>query len=370
MPWVTESFSRILWVSVGAQFFASNGAILDAYTLELLGTENKLFYGRYRLYASLSWGLGSIVMGWVTDRYGFDWNFIMFGTLSVLMIVLVWYCIPESISVGDTLQQSNTASMNRDAAETNIADDASNNDVARTGELSDLLSLFTKPRVLLFVVEVILMGAAMATVERLLFLYMVNDLHASTLLCGLSVGVNVLFELPIFWYASSILNHVGYDAMFLLSMACFVVRVFGYTLLTPSTKWWILPLESMHGVTFSTFWIVTTDVSKVLIDETKKGYWGTAIPSIVQMFYCAVGATIGSVLGGFAMHKFGSREMYHFTASSVLCMLLVHLAGSVLVRTCCRQPPGSLLPGCLRRADNRNEGENTTERGDDEIEDN
>ena len=382
VPYVTKSFSRILAVSVGAQLFVSNGAILDSYTLELLGTKNKLLYGRYRLYASLSWGLGSIMMGWVTDNYGFDWNFIMFGGLSLLMIVLVTYCIPDTNN-DEHDSQTNTSERARNSEETSTdaeildeevdtradGDDANGSaddsaDVAPLGKISELLLLILRPRVLFFFVEVIIMGAAMATVERLLFLYLVNDLYASTLLCGLSVGVNVLFELPIFWYASSILKYLGSDGMFLLSMSCFVIRVYGYTLLTPSTKWWILALESMHGVTFATFWIVTTDVSKVLIDESKGAFWSTTIPSVVQMLYNAVGATIGSVFGGIAMHRFGSREMYRFTAGSVFCMLLFHLLGSMIVRICYRSFE-SLLPDDPHQVEDANVSENDDEDGDD-----
>ena len=391
LPWVTKSFSRILSVSVGAQLFVSNGAILDAFTLELLGTKNKLLYGRYRLYASISWGLGSIIMGWVTDNYGFDWNFIMFGGLSILMIILVSYYIPNTITADSQQRPTNTSTRDGNIEEIDTEDESdsdNDNEVAnandnanedsntdadadsvQTGDISDLLMLVMKPRVLFFFIEVVVMGAAMATVERLLFLYMVNDLYASTLLCGLSVGVNVLFELPIFWYACSILNYLGSDGMFLLSMTCFVIRVFGYTLLTPSTKYWILALESMHGVTFATFWVVTTDISKVLIDESKGGFWSTTIPSMVQMLYNAVGATIGSVLGGFAMHRYGSRQMYRFTAASIFCMLLVHLFGLLIVRICCLRVGGSVLPECSHRVENRNDGENADEPENDESED-
>ena len=359
VPYVTKSFFRILSVSVGAQLFASNGAILDSYTLELLGTENKLLYGRYRLYASMSWGLGSIVMGYITDHYGFDWNFIMFGGLSILMIVLVSYYIPDTINAEHS-QRSNISERNgaSDGTDAEIPNDEADGytDVDPEGDIFDLFLLITKPRVLFFFVEVVVMGAAMATVERLLFLYLVNDLYASTLLCGLSVGVNVLFELPIFWYASSILKYLGSDGMFLVSMVCFFIRVYGYTLLTPSTKWWILALESMHGVTFATFWIVTTDVSKVLIDQSKGEFWSTTIPSVVQMLYTAVGATIGSVLGGIAMHRFGSREMYRFTAVCVFFMLVIHLCGSILVRFYCHRVR-SILPECSHRIENTNGAE-------------
>jgi len=287
-------------------------------------------------------------MGLVTDHYGFDWNFIMFGALSLLMIFLVAYFLPNNINNDSS---GTTSRISTSSEEMDTEDSVAGQIPERS---ADFLSLIIEPRVMFFLVEVTIMGAAMATVERLLFLYMVNDLHSSTFLCGLSVGVNVLFEIPIFWYASSILNCLGSDGMFLLSMICFVVRVYGYTLLTPSTKWWILALESMHGVTFAMFWIVTTDVSKVLIDKSKGGFWSTLIPSIVQMLYTAIGATIGSVLGGFAMHRFGSRLMYLFTAGFVFCLLLIHFVGSILARTTCWNRIGSLLPDCHKEEDSAN----------------
>ena len=210
IPFVYSSFARILGVCILAQMFVSNG-VLDAYTLDLLGTENKAFYGRYRLYASLSWGLGSIIMGWVTDHYGFEPNFILFGLLGLLMVILVANRVPETKPPPSSTQEGEEM--------TNVDDES--------GNLMELVLLAIRPRVLVFLIEVVIMGAAMATVEQLLFLYLVNDLEASTLLCGLSVGVNVLFELPIFWYASKFMNTLGHDGMFLLAMSCFAFRVFG-----------------------------------------------------------------------------------------------------------------------------------------------
>ena len=306
LPIIYSSFIRILAVSVFAQLFVSN-AILDAFTLDLLGTENKSFYGRYRLYASVSWGLGSIVMGWVTDHYGFEPNFILFALLGVLMTCLVALCIPDTI-------QNNQEGRN------NVND---------SGKLMELFLLFIRPRTLFFLSEVIVMGAAMATVERLLFLYMVNDLQASTLLCGLSVGINVLFELPIFWYASTLMEFFGHDGLFILSMVCFVVRVYGYTLLSPTTKWAILGLEILHGVTFACFWVTSTDISKILVNQTQGNFWSTAIPSSVNMLYSAVGCSLGSVLGGWAMNRYGSRKMYMCTAFIVLATLVLHIIAMI-----------------------------------------
>lgn len=349
LPWVYQSFWRILAVSVAAQLFVSNG-LLDAYTLELLGTEHKLKYGKYRLYASLSWGLGSIVMGWVTDRYSFDWNFLLFAILGMAMIFLVAACIPGTSTMTNEqpiLQELSTGNDIDDAQlqvePVEMGPQVETIAQPPDGRVMDMIMLAFQPRIFIFLLEVVVMGAAMATVERLLFLYMVNDLQASTFLCGLSVGVNVLFELPIFWWATPIMSIIGHDGMFILAMSCFVVRVYGYTLLTPETRWWILALEIMHGVTFACFWIVTTDISKVLVHRTEGAFWGTAIPSSVQMLYSALGVSLGSVLGGWAMHRYGSRRMYTITAGIVLCMLVVQVMGSILNRICCNTAK-SFLP--------------------------
>jgi MFS family permease len=308
LPVVYSSFSRILIVSIVGELFVSDG-ILDAFTLDLLGTANKIYYGRYRLYASLSWGLGSVVMGWVTDHYGFEPNFALFGILGLLMIILVAMRIPDT-----------TAPTSIQEGRTNV----------NAGKLMELVLLFLRPRTMFFLVEVIIMGAGMATVERLLFLYLVNDLQASTLLCGLSVGVNVLFELPIFWYASKFMAVFGHDGLFMISMTCFVIRVYGYTLLTPATKWAVLLLEVMHGITFACFWITSTDISKILVHQTRGAFWSTAIPSSVNMLYSAVGCSLGSVVGGWAMNRYGSREMYKFTACIVFGTLVLHTIGTVV----------------------------------------
>jgi predicted MFS family arabinose efflux permease len=210
------------------------------------------------------------------------------------------------------------------------------------GKIIELVRLALRPRVFLFLLEVIIMGAGMATVERLLFLYLMNDLQASTLLCGLSVGINVLFELPIFWYAEKFMKVLGHDGMFIVAMTCFVFRLYGYTLLSPATKWLILVLEIMHGVTFACFWIVCTDISKVLIHQTEGAFWKTAIPSSVQMLYSAFGVSVGSIAGGYTMNKYGSRVMYIYAASFVGVTLILHIIGSIGSRLFCSG--GSLLP--------------------------
>lgn len=259
-------------------------------------------------------------MGSVTDRWGFEPNFAAFGMLSIVNVLLVAWRIPNIDTKSEDERRGN-------GSETGDNRDSSG---AEEAHIVDLLKLALCPRVAAFMIQTVVMGGGMATVERLLFLYLVNDLGASNLLCGLSVLTNVIFELPIFWFAQHFMGILGRDGMFFVSMLCFVVRVYGYTLLVPSTRWFILPLEALHGVTFACFWVTLTDVTKSLIIEAKG--WSTTIPTAIQMLYNAVGVCLGSVLGGWAMKELGARKMYQDVALIVSINLGLHIMGSVSSR--------------------------------------
>ena len=88
-----------------------------------------------------------------------------------------------------------------------------------------LVDIFSRNR--LFFINMAAIGAGFSMVEGMLFL-LLQELHASTLLCGLSVVVTVIFELPIFHYAKSFLAKFGTRKVILLGQAAWVVRAVFY----------------------------------------------------------------------------------------------------------------------------------------------
>lgn len=62
-------------------------------------------------------------------------------------------------------------------------------------------------------------------------------MQASTTLCGITVGVTVLFELPIFHHSAWFLRNMSHDTMLMIAMLAYVVRVYAYTLLDENTVW-------------------------------------------------------------------------------------------------------------------------------------
>jgi len=65
IPYLSQTYTDIVAITCISSMFTSMG-ILDAYCLDLLGEKHKERYGRYRLWLAISYGGGSVVMGWVT----------------------------------------------------------------------------------------------------------------------------------------------------------------------------------------------------------------------------------------------------------------------------------------------------------------
>ena len=79
-----------------------------------------------------------------------------------------------------------------------------------------------------------------------------------------TVGMTVLFELPIFYYGKLVLKIMGPQVMMAIAMIAFLIRMFGYALLTKETVNYILLLELLHGLTFAMMWTATVSiVSKI-----------------------------------------------------------------------------------------------------------
>ena len=279
-PAIATGFVPVLLINTGLSAFVASG-VLDAHCLEYLaefGQTRK--YGTIRLWTAVSWGVGNVIMGYVTDHYAFWLNFLLFGTMSFIQLVSIYCIIPS-----DTLSQKRTKIKTKDDGTGSDNDTLEDplllrESIPRTSiqqtesffeenkveeemveeeeeieedkaPSSELFRMLCAPSFLFFLFEVSVIGAAVGVVERLLFVYLQSDLGASTFLCGLTVLTTVIFELPIFMYTDYLLKNLGHDGMFIVAMLCYCVRAFGYTLLTKETVWWVIPLEALHGPTFA-----------------------------------------------------------------------------------------------------------------------
>ena len=89
-------------------------------------------------------------------------------------------------------------------------------------------------------------------VESLIFLYF-ELLGGTYAVCGLTVAVTVMFEIPIFHLSATMLSKVGTAMMQQIACAAYVVRVIGYTIIPSDGHHiiYVLLMEPLHGVTYA-----------------------------------------------------------------------------------------------------------------------
>ena len=90
-------------------------------------------------------------------------------------------------------------------------------------------------------------GVCTGAVEKLLFAYVTDDLHGPYRLCGYGVGMMVTLELPLFFCGESLLK-LGRNTLFVSALSSYTLRTYLYTRLTPSSVWWLLAIEPLHGL--------------------------------------------------------------------------------------------------------------------------
>jgi MFS family permease len=223
-----QSFLAILLCVITMASFKSSG-VLDAHTLDFLGERHRSMYGTIRLMTAISWGLGAVIMGWITDSFGFETNFGLFGLMMTTVLLLTAFGLPAR-STKEQERYDRLNSIQNDSHE-------EDNDAERPRLWTLVSSIFRLP-ILLWLTEVAVIGAGMSLVDSFLFVFLQDDFQSTTKFCGYTVGVTVVFEIPIFHYSNYLLKEWGHDVLFVIAMVAYVIRAFDYKLLTTSTVQW------------------------------------------------------------------------------------------------------------------------------------
>ena len=134
-------------------------------------------------------------------------------------------------------------------------------------ELLLLSQLLAAPSRLYFLLEIFLFGAGMSIIEKCLFVYAIDELGASPLLCGLTVLSTTLPELPVFYLGDGLIRRIGRDACFVIALAAYALRVGAYCLLSTGFATPLLLIELLHGIIYALGWLVAVD------------YWREQVPA-------------------------------------------------------------------------------------------
>mmetsp|Transcript_14709 Transcript_14709/g.35887 ORF Transcript_14709/g.35887 Transcript_14709/m.35887 type:complete len:554 (-) Transcript_14709:138-1799(-) len=199
-----------------------------------------------------------------------------------------------------------------------------NTEKGRFNYKAALCMLCQSKEVVAFYLCCVTMGFGMSLVESFLFLFLTQKLGSSLLICGISVVVTVLFEIPLFMVTDRLLSTCGIVVMIIVAQGSYAIRVFGYTLV--SNAWMILAFEPLHGVTYAC--MKTAQVNYTSFVVARPGLESTAQGLTTVM--SSMGTILGQWIGGWILEVYGPSVLYRGAGLVVLASSLV----LVLVNAC------------------------------------
>lgn len=295
------------------------------------GENGHEYFGTERLWGAVSWAVCALGLGFVLDLRHVDVSvvyvgIVLFGSTYVLILLRFESFqskrnTPESDNKEYGVDDSLLRNEHRSASdEVEVGGLVAEEDIVEQESCDVFLSALKAyydilisggPSTFMFFHLIIWLNAGMSLVENLLFLFFQKDLHASNLLCGISVVVTVIFEIPIFAQAPKLLPRIGSTALAIIGSLAFVVRGIGYGV--APNGWFALLIEPLHGVTIGA--VATASVSFVA-ERTPPELEATG-QSLLDVIH-RIAFTFGTAAGGYVMQKYGAKTLYKGAAILVL----------------------------------------------------
>jgi MFS family permease len=257
---------------------SGNGPLSDS--LLLASLDDKSQYGKVRLWGALTYGLGNLILGVAIQAVG-DFN-----PMFLMALLTVWPAVGVAYWILPPF-----------ASETKPTIRLTPSSVAHLLTHSAAMKVF--------VINSIIIGAALSLVESLLFVAMERTMNESTpILAGASVFISVLFELPIFQVAPKLIERLGTKKMLIIANIAWIIRALGYAIF--SSAWVVLILEMLHGVTFGLFFSAAVHVC---VKQAPPGLEST-MQSLLDMNFSGLGVALGTIGGGFLFDSIGTSETF------------------------------------------------------------
>lgn len=340
-----------LWFFVILQstFSCASTSLWDALVLVHL-KKDKVLYGKQRLFGAISWGLTYVALGWLVDVIGAR-VVLPFSIVTALpLIYFIMRKLPEEVGTGydETIdratenepelgdeKRNNPNNRRLSDSETSETRDESPAPISEvSGEVRTDSRKRRRRRKIVTVAKVchiifqsrssltfffvqFVIGGGMSVVENMLFIYLAHKFRATGFLMGLSVGMTVIFELPIFHFTEAIIQRVGCTWMLILGQLAFAIRVVGYTMV--SSAWWILFLEPLHGVTFS----LVQSASVFLVSGFASPGLESTAQTLTSTFRMGAGPAVFLLFSGYQMDNHGEDSLF------ILCGLAALISTSL-----------------------------------------
>lgn len=304
---------RILWAFSSSLVMP----VLDGMTLAHMQKTpgmSQSDYGKERLFGAISWAITNVLIGPAMDHFGFIilYPFTMIVTVICFTSIAMYVNGQESADLHHEIPQS--IEIDEEPTKDHHLKEMPTPEVPMW-VLLRILTTTVYGVGFLFAICCLSMGTSV--VESLVFLFF-EFLGGSNTLCGITVALTVMFEIPIFQIAPWLLQWVGAGPLQLVAGLSYIVRVVGYTLIPKNHIAFVLLLEPLHGVTYACSQTSSVDFVAQLMPKGSEASGQGLLGA-----FKGLGSMAGLFLGGLLEEKLGPRVMYRILASIVTVGMVV-----------------------------------------------
>ena len=298
--------------------------VLDGITLSYTKKHNadgSASYGKERLFGAVGWAIASILLGPILDATGFSVFFLCAPICCIIscltMIKFGQECIAyEKISEENITANKETEMVKRteivpEEDSDDFREDGVENPSPNRGSLFLFRAMVSTYTFCGFIFSSLTLKIGTSVVESLIFLYF-ESMGGSNAICGLTVVVTVVFEIPIFHYAPRLLEYFGAENLQKIACLTYILRVVAYTLIPNGHVIFVLLFEPLHGVTYA---CSTTSAVEFASRLSPTGYEssGQGFLSLIT----GIGSVVGLSMGGWIEEVLGPKVLYRSYAAIV-----------------------------------------------------
>lgn len=254
-----QSFWWLVLVTLLMSFFYNTiQPILDSLSLQLAQNNPKFSYGKLRIAGAAGWAFTGIITGYLVD---FSDTTIIFLVSAISMFLTFLFALPLK-----------TAGKHESAA------DQSFQFVGKLLKIKTLLFLL---------ICVTLISAGTQAIWYFYYPYM-QEIGASSTLTGYGISLQGLCELPLFYFATQIIGRFGIKTTLLITIFVTAGRMLLYTAV--NNPYAALPIELLHGISWSLFWAVCVEFVNSLVPEERRATG----QSLLYAAYYGIGTIAGN----------------------------------------------------------------------------
>lgn len=261
------SFALLIVIMlVMSVFYNTIQPVLDSMALAIARENPAFSYGSLRFYGAAGFAVTTIITGQVIDTIDITVIFIVSATS---MFLAFCFCF--------SLQDEK-------------------NETTKERAYGNLLRVLTNKSLLFLLFCVFVISAGATPIWNFYSQYLKEN-GANDSLVGYGLSFQGLCELPIFYYSARIILRLGLRTTLLITVLATVIRMLLYAFIhTPTST---LPVELLHGFSWSLFWVVCVEYVNKLVDEK----WMATGQSLLYAAYFGIGAIAGNYWASYFIEK-------------------------------------------------------------------